>query len=33
MFEALVERLLNKILGEYIEGFSSENLKIGIWSG
>jgi vacuolar protein sorting-associated protein 13A/C len=33
MFEALVERLLNKILGEYIEEFSVENLKIGIWSG
>lgn len=33
MFEALVERLLNKILGEYIENFSSENLNIGIWSG
>jgi vacuolar protein sorting-associated protein 13A/C len=28
-----VERLLNKILGEYIENFSAENLKIGIWSG
>jgi vacuolar protein sorting-associated protein 13A/C len=33
MFEALVERLLNKILGEYIENFSAENLSIGIWSG
>lgn len=33
MFEALVERLLNKILGEYVENFSAENLKIGIWSG
>jgi vacuolar protein sorting-associated protein 13A/C len=25
--------LLNSILGEYIENFSAENLKIGIWSG
>lgn len=33
MFESLVERLLNKILGEYVENFSSENLHIGIWSG
>lgn len=33
MFEALAERLLNSILGEYIENFSAENLKIGIWSG
>jgi vacuolar protein sorting-associated protein 13A/C len=33
MFESLVERLLNKILGEYIENFNSENLHIGIWSG
>ena len=33
MFEALVERILNKILGEYVEDFSAENLKIGLWSG
>ena len=33
MFEKIVEKLLNKILGEYIEDFSSENLKIGLWSG
>lgn len=33
MFEALAERLLNSILGEYIDNFSAENLKIGIWSG
>lgn len=33
MFEALAERLLNSLLGEYIEDFSAENLKIGIWSG
>jgi len=33
MFEALVERLLNQILGEYIEDFSSDNLHVGIWSG
>ena len=33
MFESLVERLLAEIMGEYIENFSKENLKIGIWSG
>jgi hypothetical protein len=33
MFEALVERLLNQTLGEFIENFSAENLSIGIWSG
>lgn len=25
--------MLAKILGEYVENFSAENLKIGIWSG
>lgn len=33
MFEALVEKLLNKILGEFVESFSADNLSIGIWSG
>jgi hypothetical protein len=33
MFEALVERLLNQILGEYVEDFTADNLHIGIWSG
>lgn len=33
MFEALAERLLGNILGEYIEDFSAQNLKIGILSG
>lgn len=28
-----MERLLNSVLGEYLENFNSENLKIGIWSG
>ena len=33
MFEAIVEKILNRILHEYVEGFNSENLKIGLWSG
>ena len=33
MFESLLEKLLNKFLGDYIQGFESNNLKIGIWSG
>lgn len=33
MFEKIVERILNRILGEYVQDFSSENLKIGLWSG
>lgn len=33
MFESLVERLLKQVIGEYIEGFNSENLSIGLWSG
>lgn len=33
MFESLLERILTKILGNYVTGIDSNNLKIGIWSG
>lgn len=33
MFESLLERILIKILGNYVEGIDANNLKIGIWSG
>lgn len=33
MFEAILERLLKKILGEYFEGFDSSNIGVGLWSG
>lgn len=33
MFEAILERLLKRILGEYFEGFDSSNLGVGLWSG
>lgn len=33
MFEGIIGSLLTKYLGEYIEGISSESLKLSIWSG
>lgn len=33
MFESLLEKILNKFLGDFIEGFDASNLHIGIWSG
>lgn len=33
MFEKLLQPILNKIAGEYIEGFDAKNLNLGIWSG
>ena len=33
MLEGIVEKIVQKLLGEYIDGFDSNNLHIGIWSG
>lgn len=33
MFESLVENLINKIIGEYIEGINKKDIKVGILSG
>lgn len=33
MFESILERVLSKILGEFIEGFNASNLNVGVWSG
>ena len=33
MFESLLEKILNTVLGKFIEGFDAQNLHIGIWSG
>jgi vacuolar protein sorting-associated protein 13A/C len=33
MLEGIVEKILQKVLGEYLDGFNSSNLNIGIWSG
>ena len=33
MFEKLIEQLLLKYLGDYIEGINPENLSLGLWSG
>lgn len=33
MFESILERILQKILGEYLDGFNSSNLNVGILSG
>lgn len=33
MFEAILERILKKILGEYFDGIDSNNLGVALWSG
>ena len=33
MFETLLEKVLTKFLGDFIEGFDASNLHVGIWSG
>lgn len=33
MFEKLLERILERILGQYVDGLSKDQMKIGIWSG
>jgi vacuolar protein sorting-associated protein 13A/C len=33
MFESLVENLISKIMGEYIEGLNKKDIKVGILSG
>ena len=33
MFETLLEKVLSKFLGDFIEGFDASNLHVGIWSG
>ena len=33
MFESILEGLLNKYLGEYVEGLSREDLNVSIWGG
>lgn len=33
MLEGILERILQRILGDYLDGFNSNNLNVGIWSG
>ena len=33
MFEKLLERILNDIIGNFVEGIDANKLNIGIWSG
>ena len=33
MFESILESLLNKYLGEYVEGLSRDALSLSIWGG
>lgn len=33
MFESLLEKVLNKFLGDFLDGFDAQNLHVGIWSG
>jgi len=33
MFESLLESVLNKYLGEYVEGLSPKALSVSIWGG
>lgn len=33
MFEGILERILQKVVGEYLDGFNANNLNVGIWAG
>ena len=33
MLESILEKLLSKYFGDFIEGLDKNNLKIGVWSG
>ena len=33
MFESILEGLLNKYLGEYVDGLSRDDLSLSIWGG
>lgn len=33
MFEKLLEKILSRIMGEYVEGISKDQMNVGIWSG
>ena len=33
MFEKLLENILKKYLGQFLEGIDSNNLSLGVWSG
>ena len=33
MFESILESVLNKYLGEYVEGLSRDDLSVSIWGG
>jgi hypothetical protein len=33
MFEKLLEKILSRILGQYVDGISKDQMNVGIWSG
>jgi vacuolar protein sorting-associated protein 13A/C len=33
MFEGLLESVLNKVLGQYIQGLNKNDLSVSVWSG
>ena len=33
MFAGIAQRVLNNVVGEYIDGLDSKNINVGIWSG
>ena len=33
MFETILEKVLNKYLGDYVEGLSKDALSVSIWGG
>ena len=33
MFESILERILNTYFGQFITGFDSNNLHLGVWKG
>jgi vacuolar protein sorting-associated protein 13A/C len=33
MFEGILEKVLGRVLGQFIEGFDSKDLNVSVWSG
>ncbi len=33
VFEALLEKILSRVVGQYVEGISKDQMKVGIFSG
>lgn len=31
MFEIILQKILNKVLGKFVNGLDSKNLSLGVW--